>query len=736
MYRYIGFGFLLMALVVISTSAYTQEKHNTHYSQFVARHDVSGDGFVSREEFKGSQERFEKLDKNADGRIEQKEFIAGKRNGQSERLKKLRAEMKVLSDLEYARVEGQSLKLDLYMPENTETSPPLIVWIHGGGWTRGDKQSVNPAVMRLVVDGYAVASINYRLGGLYLHPKQIHDCKGAIRWLRANVDKYGYSTERIAVAGGSAGAHLALLLGLSSGESVLEGIVGGNLGESSKVDAIIDLSGVSSIPDLIVSRPDFKKKKSDELIRSASPVEYLGKGDPPVLIVHGDSDQIVPVNQGQILHDRYQELGLDSTLHIIPGAGHGGKVFSDQKLYQLIKDFLKKHIGNPLPEDRPSAFDNQVKNNRRAVVEATKVRSELFYFNNQSDKAMYGFHWMVGPKTGIAGTEEQFQRLLQKIDRNLSTNPYIQGVYIIFHWNLIEASPGTFDFDRLDRVIERVAKHGRYFKLSINPGIYTPGWLYTKGAEPFHTLGSNPARKTIYQQEVTIPVPWDKVFQTYYFRMLEKVANRYKNNKAFRSMTLTVATFMGPEWHLPRSKRDREQWQSLEGFPLKLQQAWQEGIDRFATIFPNQVLVLEASSYPIGLKALGDSIVDYGARHYPGRFAVQMNQLTGKFDQSNNQSYRKIIDYKKKYGSDISIGFQNLKGWAFPKIREKQGSMEMTAYNFVQAGGDYWELWHGDGGNRETCKLLNDLGHEAASKGLEVFRQILVNQGQYKPSKP
>jgi len=102
-----------------------------------------------------------------------------------------------------------SLKLDLYVPEKSDAKCALLVWIHGGGWTKGSKNGVNASMLRLTREGYAVASIDYRLTGLQSHPKQIHDCKGAIRWLQANADKYGCDVTRIGAGGGSAGGHLA-----------------------------------------------------------------------------------------------------------------------------------------------------------------------------------------------------------------------------------------------------------------------------------------------------------------------------------------------------------------------------------------------------------------------------------------------------------------------------------------------------------------------------------------------
>jgi len=249
-------------------------------------------------------------------------------------------------DLEYAQIDGVSLKLDIYLPEKGDTAPPLMVWIHGGGWRNGDKRMVNRAVVRLSQAGYAVASINYRLKDLTIHPNHIHDCKAAVRWLRAHASEYGYDPKRVAVGGGSAGGHLSLLLGLSDGVDDLEGSVGGFPDESTSVLAIVDLYGPADLPEMKKNSTRFQQRGglSDERLAHASPMTYLTPDDPPVLILHGDKDKIVPVAQSQLLHEAYQKAGLVSELHVLKGAGHGGPVFSDETRFRVIKEFLDEHL--------------------------------------------------------------------------------------------------------------------------------------------------------------------------------------------------------------------------------------------------------------------------------------------------------------------------------------------------------------------------------------------------------
>jgi acetyl esterase/lipase len=198
--------------------------------------------------------------------------------------------------------------------------------------------------LRLTAEGYATASVDYRLEGLNSHPKQIHDFKGAIRWLRSQSDKYGYDTTRIAVGGGSAGGHLALLLGLSADVTELEGVVGGNLDQSSRAEAIIDLYGPSALDLFAEEKAGFGRNKTPELLKSASPLTYLDKDDPPVIIFYGDQDEVVPPSQNEVVHERYQAAGLESSLHMIKGAGHGGPQFSDAERYGLVRAFVDRHI--------------------------------------------------------------------------------------------------------------------------------------------------------------------------------------------------------------------------------------------------------------------------------------------------------------------------------------------------------------------------------------------------------
>ena len=260
-------------------------------------------------------------------------------------------------DVEYANVGGKSLTLDLYVPQAAIKPIPLIVWIHGGGWSAGNKS--NPTVLPMVKFGFAVASINYRLSQEAIFPAQIYDCKAAVRWLRAHAAEYGLNPDKIGAAGSSAGGHLVALLGTTADNKDLEGDEG-NPGISSRVQAVCDLYGPTNLVDM-TGRTDAAWKKSygytvvsqllgvpvsdnPDKARFASPLYYVTAQASPFYIAHGDLDQTVPVQQSIELNNALQKAGVSSTLYIVKGAGHG---FHDPVAMQGAFDFFRHYLMTP-----------------------------------------------------------------------------------------------------------------------------------------------------------------------------------------------------------------------------------------------------------------------------------------------------------------------------------------------------------------------------------------------------
>lgn len=264
---------------------------------------------------------------------------------------KLPAGVTLEKDVAYGPHERQ--KLDVFVPAG-DGPFPIVVWVHGGGWQGGSKENA-PQVLRMMPQGYAAASINYRLSQHAVYPAQIHDAKAAIRYLRANAKKYKIDPDRIGVMGGSAGGHLVALLGTTGDVKELEGDIG-NKDVSSRVQAVCNLFGPTDLIKLaeISNIKDSPKspitallggtvQEKKDLANKANPITYATKDDAPILMLHGDKDALVPHSQSEILHDAMKKVGVESTLIVIPGAGHGNGVATPDTLAK-VDAFLAKHL--------------------------------------------------------------------------------------------------------------------------------------------------------------------------------------------------------------------------------------------------------------------------------------------------------------------------------------------------------------------------------------------------------
>ena len=259
--------------------------------------------------------------------------------------------VKVIKDIEFAVVDGHSLKLDLYQPSKPAGSV-LLVWIHGGGWRKGSKEKC--FLKWLPAHGYTVASISYRLSNVAKFPAQLHDCKAAVRWLRANAGKYGYKTRNIAVAGASAGGHLSALMATTAGNPELEGKVGGNLDQSSRIQAAVDYYGATDFILRSKTQPSRANEKGSvvydllgggahektALAKQASAAYHVSRDDAPLLVFHGNKDNTVLLDQSQAIVKAYQESGSRVQIYVIGGAGHGGNLFYQGVNAQRLLTFL------------------------------------------------------------------------------------------------------------------------------------------------------------------------------------------------------------------------------------------------------------------------------------------------------------------------------------------------------------------------------------------------------------
>jgi acetyl esterase/lipase len=263
----------------------------------------------------------------------------------------------VVRNLDYVGSGNPRQMLDLYLPETKTTKPrPLVVFIHGGGWENGSKDQAGVLLSLIKDKPYAGASINYRLTNEAIWPAQIHDCKAAIRALRAHATENQIDPDKIAVFGISAGGHLVSLLGVTGGVKELEGDLGPNLTQSSRVSCVLDFCGPSNFltfagEGTIINVDDPKTglskllggtvKNKPDIARSASPVTYITQDDAPFLIIHGDKDNIVRYSQATEFDAALDAAKIPATL--LTGTD-GGHVFFSGPLVEHMRNFIDRHL--------------------------------------------------------------------------------------------------------------------------------------------------------------------------------------------------------------------------------------------------------------------------------------------------------------------------------------------------------------------------------------------------------
>jgi acetyl esterase/lipase len=255
----------------------------------------------------------------------------------------------VYPDLPYATDGAPREKLDLYEPK-TGRNLPLIIYIHGGAFLMGDKRKWIRYQFGCLAQGYALASINYRLSGEAVFPAQIEDCKAAVRWLRAHASMYRLDPDHFAACGASAGGHLAAMLGTTG--DIRDFDVGENLSMSSRVQAVVDFFGSTDLTrlPLALMGPGSAEsrfvgstiKDNPNKARRASPITYVTKDCPPFLIVHGDADPRVPYTQSVLLAAALTKAAVPVTLYLVKGAGHGN--FHDPRVSVLTSAFFAKYL--------------------------------------------------------------------------------------------------------------------------------------------------------------------------------------------------------------------------------------------------------------------------------------------------------------------------------------------------------------------------------------------------------
>ncbi|HTI50642.1 MAG TPA: alpha/beta hydrolase [Planctomycetaceae bacterium] len=254
----------------------------------------------------------------------------------------------------YGSGGGRPLLLDLYKPRHQMEKAPGLIFIHGGGWKSGSREDYRPYTIWFARQGYVAATISYRLSKEALFPAAVEDAKCAVRWMRSEAENLGVDPDKIVVIGGSAGGHLAMMVGYTADDPTLEG-TGGHNNVSSAVAAVVDLYGPfdfetpeGKAADVV---KDFLGKRSYEeapdLWKRASPATYLKAGAPPTLILHGSIDDIVPISQSETLAKRLEELNVPHRFERLEGWPHTMDLAVPVNVYcrrQIVK-FLHEQVG-------------------------------------------------------------------------------------------------------------------------------------------------------------------------------------------------------------------------------------------------------------------------------------------------------------------------------------------------------------------------------------------------------
>lgn len=338
------------------------------------RLDANQDGVITREELpERIRGNFSRVDTDGDGKISLAEHQAfqaqrpGPQPGQGNQPAALPPRfaetIEAKRDLSYTDDDNPRHRVDLYLPKQAADDNPLpvIVFIHGGGWRKGDKTGGGRQVLPFVATGqYAGVSVGYRLTDEAQWPAQLDDCKAAIRWLKAHAAEYRLDPERIAVWGSSAGGHLVNMLGLTNDRPDLEGKVGKHLDQNSNVTCVVDWYGPANLLTMNTPRgamdhdaPDSPEalliggavQENPERARAASPITYITPNAPPFLIVHGTDDRTVPFQQSEELVAALTKAQVKTApvLLRIEGAGHGVGI-GGEELTTRIAAFLGQHL--------------------------------------------------------------------------------------------------------------------------------------------------------------------------------------------------------------------------------------------------------------------------------------------------------------------------------------------------------------------------------------------------------
>jgi acetyl esterase/lipase len=263
---------------------------------------------------------------------------------------RLFGDYQVTPNITYLLANNYENKLDVYKPKNAAGPTPTVIYIHGGGWTGGTKEASILSILPYLDMGWAVVNVEYRLAKVSIAPAAVEDCRCALRWVIKNAKQYNFDITRLITTGNSAGGHLALTTGMLPDSAGLDRECYGT--EDLKVAAIVNWYGITDVVDELEG-PNLKGyavtwlgslPNREEVARRVSPLQYVRKGLPPIITIHGDADPTVPYQHAVRLQKALNEAGVPNQLVTIPG-GHHGNFTTEQNIHAFteIFSFLKKN---------------------------------------------------------------------------------------------------------------------------------------------------------------------------------------------------------------------------------------------------------------------------------------------------------------------------------------------------------------------------------------------------------
>ena len=340
-------------------------------NQAVKRFDKDKDGIIQKSEVTGLlKQNFDRFDKNSNDKLDQNELaelakvLGNLRNKDRERARQNRKPVPDSlireTDIAYREGDSEKWKLDIVYPkEESDTPRPAIVFIHGGGWSSGDKAIgiFDRLPVTYAQKGYVCISVNYRFLQECPMTGCIADCKNAVRWLRANAKKYNVDPKRIGAFGNSAGAHLVSMLGLAGADAKLEGD-GPYQDYSSAVQAVCCAATPTNFPNWFGKEVNLEKvnprltsmfgkgdvKKVIDAAKQCSPITHVKPGGVPFLVVHGINDKTVPIFQGDSFVEAMKEAKIDVTYLRYKGSGHGVFGQNGKKNYPAMEEFFERTL--------------------------------------------------------------------------------------------------------------------------------------------------------------------------------------------------------------------------------------------------------------------------------------------------------------------------------------------------------------------------------------------------------